>query len=126
MTDAKRAASADPGSAPHAFQVRELKDPSQRDEWNRLVRSVPQGDLLQSWEWGDLKAGSGWQPARLVVDGPEGPVGGISLLSRRVRDLVRESLPIPRAIPVPDGALCYAPHGPVVPFDNAPAVRAVV
>lgn len=61
----------------------------------------------------------------MVLDGDR-PAAGISILTRRVSDLVRETMRLPRRVPVPRGAICYAPHGPVVPFENPAAVAAVL
>ncbi len=46
----------------------------QRDKFNNFVAWFPWGDLLQSWEWGELKAKSGWQPIRLLAEDDSGEV----------------------------------------------------
>jgi lipid II:glycine glycyltransferase (peptidoglycan interpeptide bridge formation enzyme) len=40
--------------------------PEQRTLWDAFVQEHPQGHLLQSWHWGELKAYSSWQPLRLA------------------------------------------------------------
>jgi lipid II:glycine glycyltransferase (peptidoglycan interpeptide bridge formation enzyme) len=56
----------------------------EREAWNAAVTSAPRADLLQSWEWGEFKRLSGWEPLRvLALDGDQ-PVAGAQLLSRRV------------------------------------------
>ena len=34
--------------------------------WNSLIASLPNPHLLQTWEWGEVKRGVGWQPIPLV------------------------------------------------------------
>lgn len=56
----------------------------ERETWNAAVKVAPRADLLQSWEWGEFKRLSGWEPLRaLALDG-ETPLAGAQLLSRRV------------------------------------------
>ena len=75
--------------------------PDRRTEWNRMVAACPQGDVLQCWEWGELKARTGWTPLAVGVE-REGRLAAGCLLLRR---------------PVPGGlSLLYAPRGPVVDF----------
>ena len=40
---------------------------SQQAEWDTFVANHPQGHLLQSWSWGELKAGADWHPLRLAL-----------------------------------------------------------
>lgn len=37
------------------FQAR-LIDISEKDYFNRFIEESPKGHVLQTWEWGDLKA----------------------------------------------------------------------
>src|SRR6266567_4153388 len=56
----------------------------QRDLWDRFVSEHPQGHLLQSWHWGELKSGAGWSPLRLALWDTEqqGIVAGAQVLRR--------------------------------------------
>ncbi len=91
--------------------------PDRRVEWNALVAACPHGDLLQCWEWGELKARTGWTPLPVAVE-RQGRLAAACLLLRR---------------PVPGGlSLLYAPRGPLVDFsqpdlwaDLAAEIRAV-
>lgn len=40
--------------------------PTKQREWNDLIRGLPQAHLLQTSQWGGLKAGYGWDPTYLV------------------------------------------------------------
>ncbi len=56
----------------------------ERAVWNAAVTSAPRADLLQSWEWGEFKRMSGWEPLRALALDDDQPVAGVQLLSRRV------------------------------------------
>ena len=79
---------------------------SERENWDRFVASCPGAPVLQSFEWGEIKRGSGWEPIRIAF-GEEGAgyapsklTGALSILKRRV--------------PGTPFSLFYAPRGPVV------------
>ena len=78
--------------------------PDRRAEWNALVAACPYGDLLQCWEWGDLKARTGWTSLPVAVE-RGGRLAAACLLLKR---------------PLPGGlSLLYAPRGPVVDFSQS-------
>jgi len=56
----------------------------ERAVWNAAVMSAPRADLLQSWEWGEFKRMSGWEPLRALALDDDQPVAGAQLLARRV------------------------------------------
>lgn len=82
-----------------SFQAR-LMDISEKEKFNKFIESSPKGHVLQTWEWGDLKAKTGWMPLRLLVEQDGVPAGAISILKRR--------------IPVLNKYIFYAPRGPVL------------
>jgi peptidoglycan pentaglycine glycine transferase (the first glycine) len=69
-----------------------------RAAWDQLLLQQPEGNLLQSWDWGELQSRFGWSIERLLVD--DGRQGLCSL--QRSRTLV------------PGGAVYYVPRGPAV------------
>jgi lipid II:glycine glycyltransferase (peptidoglycan interpeptide bridge formation enzyme) len=76
-------------------------------EWNAFVAQAPQGDFLQAWEWGDLKARTGWRPLRFAVREGGRIAAGAQVLTR----------------PVPGGRkLFYASRGPLALEDQAGAL----
>lgn len=76
------------------MEFREIVD---REQWNKFVNNNPCMDILQTWEWGELKRVEGWEPHKFAVYGfDEILVGGMVLL---------KNVPIL-------GKLAYIPHGP--------------
>lgn len=39
--------------------------------WNQLIRNLTGSHLLQTWEWGQVKARYGWKPLGIIWFGPE-------------------------------------------------------
>ena len=81
------------------MQVREVLD-NEKELWNAFVSGHPTGDLLQSFEWGELKRRSGgWKPIRLAVMEDGRILAAVSLLKRK--------------LPKVNKSILYAPRGPV-------------
>jgi lipid II:glycine glycyltransferase (peptidoglycan interpeptide bridge formation enzyme) len=81
-----------------------------RERYNAFVASSPQADVLQSWEWGEIKRPSGWAPRRYLVWKDDRIVAAASILRTRPT----------KAVP----PLLYAPRGPV--FKDEAGLRAIV
>ena len=94
------------------MQVREVLE-SERELWNGFVAKSPTGDLLQSFEWGELKRRSGgWRPIRLAVEDGGSIVGAASILKRKLPRLNK--------------CIFYAPRGPVCDFSDRQVLRLLV
>ncbi|MBI3977248.1 MAG: peptidoglycan bridge formation glycyltransferase FemA/FemB family protein [Chloroflexi bacterium] len=78
----------------------DIRECSDRDEWNGAVAALSTGHILQSWEWGALKGRLGWEPVRLLFTRGGQVVAAASVLFRRAR--------------LPGLAMAYAPKGPCV------------
>ena len=74
---------------------------TEKERWNEFVANSDNSPILQSYEWGELKARFGWQPIRLAIEDGGKIVAGISILKR--------NLPFRHC-------LFYAPRGPMVDF----------
>ena len=72
----------------------------QESAWDAFVAAHPDGHLLQSWAWGELKGRFGWRPLRLAVSEGGRLVATAQVLLRRL----------------PYRCLAYVPRGPV--FDR--------
>lgn len=80
-----------------------------RSQWNIALAVLPNAHLLQSWEWGEFKAGYAWEPERLLWRTPSGePVAAAQVLARRVQ---LPGLGVARSV-------LYVPRGPVLDWRN--------
>lgn len=74
-------------------------------EWDRLVLSHPNGHVLQTAAWGELKSAYGWRAERVALRTEEHLVAGAQVLYR----------------PLPLGfQIAYVPKGPVVDWADRP------
>jgi lipid II:glycine glycyltransferase (peptidoglycan interpeptide bridge formation enzyme) len=71
--------------------------------WDGLVAAAPDGHVLQSWAWGELKAHFGWRTQRLAV----GSAGAQVLY---------------RSLPAGLGTIAYVPRGPFAGLSDLPAL----
>jgi peptidoglycan pentaglycine glycine transferase (the first glycine) len=81
-----------------------LIDQTEKEKYNDFIASSPKGHILQSYEWGEVKALTGWKPFRLVLEDNGQMVAAISLLKR--------------TIPAIKKSIFYAPRGPVLDLNN--------
>jgi lipid II:glycine glycyltransferase (peptidoglycan interpeptide bridge formation enzyme) len=82
------------------------REPLDSKTWNSFVAASPAGHLLQSWQWGQLKAAFGWQAVRVGVEDGERLVAGAQVLFRC----------LPPSFPYL--SIAYVPKGPILDFDN--------
>ncbi len=73
---------------------------TERDLFNDFISSSPKPHFLQTYEWGELKKATGWEPLRLLATKEGRPFAAISLLKRR--------------LPFFSRAILYAPRGPIL------------
>lgn len=87
-----------------SFVLRQFQA-SQQGEWDAFVGGSCQGHLLQSWGWGEIKAGANWRVLRLALcaDDSGQIVAAAQVLQRTLWHL-----------PTRLGHLAYIPHGPVL------------
>lgn len=81
----------------------------QREAWDAFVMAHPQGHLLQSWSWGELKAGAGWSPVRLALWEPE---------TQQIRAAAQVLRRTASRVPLWAGHLAYIPKGPVLDWSQ--------
>lgn len=83
-----------------------------REAWNGFVSASPSGHVLQSWEWGELKARSGQEPLRLVLKA-DGEIRAATQVLLR---------PLARGL----GRIAYVPKGPVLDYADTEVLRATI
>ncbi len=79
----------------------------EKEKFNAFLDTHPKGHVLQTWQWGELKASTGWRPYRIVAEENGQIIAAISVLER----------PLPKGL----GSIFYAPRGPVA-TPSEPAV----
>jgi lipid II:glycine glycyltransferase (peptidoglycan interpeptide bridge formation enzyme) len=89
-------------------RVRRATD-ADRPAWDALVSARPEGDLLQSWAWGECQRLAGEAPLRLVAQGSDGSLRGVAQALLRPIGLGR--------------SVAYVPHGPVWEREAADATQ---
>jgi lipid II:glycine glycyltransferase (peptidoglycan interpeptide bridge formation enzyme) len=82
-----------------------------RKEWNDFV-VFSDGSILQSYEWGELKARVGWEPIRIALYDGEKIAACVSVLKK--------------SVPIPGKSFFYAPRGPVCPLDNSTLLKEIL
>jgi lipid II:glycine glycyltransferase (peptidoglycan interpeptide bridge formation enzyme) len=85
------------------LNIKEIK-PEERELFNNFMANGPKGHILQSYEWGEVKETTGWEPIRLLVEDEGCIKAGISVLKR--------------PLPLPGKSIYYAPRGPVADFSD--------
>ncbi|MFO7946344.1 MAG: peptidoglycan bridge formation glycyltransferase FemA/FemB family protein [Armatimonadota bacterium] len=70
-----------------------------RQRYNAFVAQSPLCNFLQSWEWGELKQRTGWEPVRLGIEKDGKLCAAIQVLKRTAPGVGR--------------SLLYAPRGPI-------------
>ncbi|MGI9953110.1 peptidoglycan bridge formation glycyltransferase FemA/FemB family protein [Moorellaceae bacterium AZ2] len=81
-----------------------LIGPAEEKLFDGFIAGHPKGHILQTYAWGQVKAATGWQPLRLVVEQDGRIVAAATLLKR--------------SLPYIGRSIFYAPRGPVVDFHN--------
>jgi peptidoglycan pentaglycine glycine transferase (the first glycine) len=84
----------------------------ERAAWDSFVAASPYGHILQSWEWGEVKAQAGWESMRLAIR-----EGG------RIRATAQVLV---RSLPYGMGRMAYVPKGPVLDYQENGLLHAML
>lgn len=76
-----------------------------RDAWNNLIASLPGAHPLQTWEWGEIKSYSGWEPDYRVWRSSDGRITAAALVLSRAASLPGLH---------PGWRVMYVPRGPLL------------
>jgi len=75
-----------------------------QETWNTALGTLDGGQLLQSWQWGELKSKYGWKPARILwIDDSQTPIAAAQLLYRTTTGNL---------------TIAYCPRGPILNWDD--------
>jgi len=74
--------------------------------WDTFVAAAPHGHLLQSWNWGELKAAFGWRPLRVAFWDAD-----------RQRILAGAQI-LCHALPFTPFSIAYVPKGPILDWSD--------
>ena len=91
--------------------------------WNKLISNLPDAHLLQTYEWGQVKAKYGWEPAYLVwFSQSYKSIPPDQLDQVENSDVLAAALVLKRRIPVRGLAarmsVLYSPKGPLMDWSN--------
>jgi peptidoglycan pentaglycine glycine transferase (the first glycine) len=81
----------------------------ERENYNEFIRKAEKCHFLQSYEWGELKAKTGWEPIRIIIEEDDHVIGAVQILKRK--------------LPLMGKSIFYAPRGPVLNYDNDEHIR---
>lgn len=85
---------------------------AERERFDRFCATGPKNHVLQSYEWGEVKRRTGWEPIRIVVEDGGEIIAAISVLKRRVPAIRR--------------TIFYAPRGPVADLTDRAVMKALL
>jgi peptidoglycan pentaglycine glycine transferase (the first glycine) len=96
-----------------AFMMELVQDESR---WNAIVSGLPQAHILQTWQWGQVKARLGWKMLPYAWRSAQGELCAAALVLQRT---------IPSGGFSPRLRLFYVPRGPMLDWSN-PLLRECV
>ncbi|MDH5606941.1 MAG: aminoacyltransferase, partial [Anaerolineae bacterium] len=73
--------------------------------WNQVIAQLPAPQLLQTWEWGQVKAKFGWTPYYKLWRGEDDSITAAALVLERTIDLPGMA---------PRLRMHYTPKGPLL------------
>lgn len=102
--------------------------PQNISQWNKLISSLPNPHLLQTWEWSQFKAKYGWEPNYVIWSKKSYRSYTSDLLDELdvsdLSDVVAAAMLLKRRIPIRGMAakLCilYIPKGPLMDWSDEP------
>jgi peptidoglycan pentaglycine glycine transferase (the first glycine) len=93
--------------------VSAYKQITDQQTWNRAIQELPGLSILQSWEWGQIKACFGWQPRYF-------------LWSDDADTILAAALVLIRNLPFPGLKTMYVPQGPLLDWKDRALYERVI
>lgn len=102
-----------------------------KSRWNDLIAGLPDPHLLQTWEWGQVKAKYGWEPSYVVWSHMSYRSYLFDQLDQLdLSDVVSAAMVLKRRIPIHGiGArlnILYIPKGPLLDWSDEPLRKRVL
>jgi peptidoglycan pentaglycine glycine transferase (the first glycine) len=85
--------------------------------WNALIKTLPAPHLLQTWEWGEVKARLGWKPVFHTWPAEKGTPQAAAMILQKT---------VPASGFAARLRILYVPKGPLLEWDNATLRRQVL
>ena len=76
-----------------------------KDHWDEIIASLPGTHIMQSWNWGEVKRFSGWEPIHKIWRDEDEKIFAAALILTRVISLKGMMTPL---------RIMYLPRGPLV------------
>jgi lipid II:glycine glycyltransferase (peptidoglycan interpeptide bridge formation enzyme) len=76
-----------------------------KDKWDEIIASLPGTHIMQSWNWGEVKRFSGWEPIHKIWWDEDEKIFAAALILTRVISLKGMMTPL---------RIMYLPRGPLV------------
>ena len=83
-----------------------IRSVTSRQEWHTILSALHGNQILQSWDWGELKSRHGWAPQRIVWQDSHDALAAAQLL---IRSETRFGV---------EAKIMYVPRGPVLDWSN--------
>jgi peptidoglycan pentaglycine glycine transferase (the first glycine) len=80
-----------------------------REQWNSIISQFDQSSILQTWEWGQVKAQFGWKPGYYIKKDSSGKLEAAALILSREQQLSKFG---------PNIKILYSPLGPLLDWKN--------
>jgi len=94
----------------NSYMEARIVEESEKPAWNQFVVQNSLGDVLQTWEWGEVKRSVVWEVIRVGVFDDDKLIGVAQILRRRLLKFF---------------SLLYCPRGPVIDWDQENSLEAL-
>jgi peptidoglycan pentaglycine glycine transferase (the first glycine) len=85
-----------------------------KEQWDEIITHFGQSSILQTWEWGQIKAQFGWKPDYYEKKDAYGNPEAAALILAREQRLSKFG---------PGIKILYSPHGPLLDWNNFELVK---
>ena len=91
-----------------------IQNPS---DWNKIILALPNAHILQTWQWGQVKAAYGWQPLPYIWKDNDNNITAAALVLCRSTGLGKGAIRL---------NVLYIPKGPLLKWEDKSITEQVV